>query len=218
MTKVRYPLAILAVLWLASAAVGYPITPYAVDNGHQDHPIVLCPHEHEVGDQPPFPNDEWVRSLEQVETLFRPCLEAEDNPLIPNIKVKIQNMTGGDIDVLFYVADTGTSLTNDDGLIGNAGLGDAQLAFRIDSVGKNIPLVFESMLADNIFQAGEIWCFVIQDFAGQGGRNATPFDSLGIASQSPSGLSTGSLITPEPATMSLLAVGGLVLFRRRRSK
>jgi len=206
----------LAVLWVTSAALGSPITPYYVDTSHQD-PILLCVVEDELGDNLPFPADEWVKSLGEVETLYAPCAP-NDNPLIHNIEVTIQNMTTKSFPYIYYVADEGTSLTNDDGLIGNFGLGDAQLAFEIDSVGLNTPLVYESIAADNIFQPNEIWKFVIQDFIGQGGRNAIPFDTLGIASLSPGGLSTGSLITPEPATMALVALGGVMALVQRKRK
>ncbi len=119
----------------------------------------------------------------------------------------------------------GTSFQNYDlKCIGNAGLDDAQLAFRIDAVGLNTPLVYESLSNDGVFENHETWTFVIQDFVGANGRPATPFRSLGIASLSTGGFdgSTGSIIAvPEPGTLALLVVGVinvLVYAWRRRTK
>ncbi len=69
-----------------------------------------------------------------------------------------------------------------------------------------------------IFEPGETWEFIIQDFANPLAPPA-PFGSLGIASVSfLTTNSSGSIIAvPEPVTLSLLALSGLaVLIRRRR--
>ena len=145
------------------------------------------------------------------------CWDGSDDPGWLNVMVEITNIDVPGDPYLWYVADPETLITNFDGWIGNAGLGDAEEAFKIDSVGINRPLVSESMIADDRFQLGETWEFIIQDFMGLG--PPVPFDSLGIASMSACWPpSTGSIITPEPATIALLGFGAVGLLARRRRK
>ena len=109
---------------------------------------------------------------------------------------------------VWYVSDPETSLSNFDGLI------QGEEAFRIDFVGVNTPLVFESMTPDGIFEAGETWDFIIDDYFNSLGLAADDFFSPGaVGIFSPGGPSSGSIIAtavPEPGTLSLLvlAVGG----------
>ena len=92
---------------------------------------------------------------------------------------------------------------------------------RIDWVGVNTPLVYESMVVDNVFQAGETWEFIIQDYTNQLGGPPTPFDSVGIAGLSGGWPpSTGSIIgspVPVPAAFWLLGSGiiGIAGIRRK---
>jgi hypothetical protein len=134
-------------------------------------------------------------------------------------QVRITNLTLVNWDQVYYVADPETTFNNWDEMVGQVGNSTLGLAFRIDNLGENTPLVYESILVDNIFQAGEVWEFVIQEYVNSAGGPASALDSLGIAGVS-SGWppSTGSIIVvPEPAVLGLLALGGLVLLWRRRS-
>ena len=86
----------------------------------------------------------------------------------------------------------------------------------------NKPLVFESMNVDEVFEAGETWDFIIQDFVNDLGGPPAPFDSIGIASLS-TGFppSTGSIIAvPEPSSLALCTllggIGAFGVWRRRR--
>jgi hypothetical protein len=163
----------------------------------------------EVGWNPPFPTGEWITSS-YVTTEYRPCYQNPDNPTIPNMEVTITNMTDWCLGDVFYVADPETGLANNDGLI------NGQLAFKIDSVGLNMPLIFESAAQDNHFAAGETWKFVIQDYTNAFGLAPHLFASVGVGNLSGGDtFSSGSIITPEPAALSvlLLAVG---TFLRRR--
>ena len=110
-----------------------------------------------------------------------------------------------------------TNLTNWDEYVGEVGA-VAWKAFKIDAVGENTPLIGESKIADGIWQPGETWYFVIQEYTNSLGLAPNLFGSLGIASKSTGDLaSSGSIIVPEPMSLSLLALGGLALVRRRRS-
>lgn len=51
-----------------------------------------------------------------------------------------------------------------DELIGQAATAPPWLAFKTDSIGANQPLISESLIADNIWQAGEVWEFVLQAY------------------------------------------------------
>ena len=110
-----------------------------------------------------------------------------------------------------YVADPVTTLQNYDGRV------NGELAFWIDNIGINVPLTYESLNQNLIFEPGETWTFVIQDYMNALGGPASAFDSLGVPSAGwpPS---TGSIVAlvPEPETMLLLALGSLTLYRRKR--
>ena len=150
----------------------------------------------------------------EITTEYTPCSEPGnfDDPAIPNFEVRMTNMTTMDFRDVWYVADLETSITNFDGWVNDG------RAFKIDSIGFNKPLVFESNpFLNDIFEAGESWSFVIQDYTS--GGPASFFYSIGVGFMSPAGPpSTGSIIAiPEPATMTLVALGGIgVLLRRRR--
>lgn len=203
----RLLLTSLCLLFAASAVQAVP-TDVWYEDGRQD-PLWVPPLVHELGNQPPFPDREWIRSSD-IETTYTPCpLNWEDgNPPRPNIEVTITNMTGRNWSDLWYVADPETALTNDDGWI------NGELAFKIDNIGLNKPLVYEDNW-NGIFEAGETWRFVIQNYANALGLAASDFRSIGVPSASPP--SSGSIIAiPEPATIGLLGLGALSLLRRKR--
>jgi hypothetical protein len=201
------------VMFVTAPVMAVPVEVYSVDT--KQDPLFVEGLVHELGDF--FPPEEEIVSMEVPWGGHIPC--PADYTGGPCVQVEMTNLTNTDWTEVYYVADMFTSLTNDDGLIGNMVMSDATLAFKIDWIGVNTPLVFESMAPDNIFQAGETWEFVIQEYANAFGGPPAPFDSIGISSVSvlfpPS---TGSIIAiPEPATMSLLILGGIgVLLRRRR--
>lgn len=212
---------VIGMLMLAGPATADEVNLYAVE-GPQD-PIGVNifndPRyiEHEIGDN--FVPNQLISSyIVDGRSELTACFDGSDNPQILNVVVGITNLTNKTVPV-WYVTDPQTTITNFDGYIGNAVATDAQEAFRIDSVGINQPLIFESLGANNLFEPGETWHFIIQDFVALPGfvGPAAPFDSFGVASHStPFPPSTASLVTPEPATMGLLALGGLAVLRRRK--
>lgn len=169
----------------------------------------------ELGNPPIFPLNELISSTSG-QTSFSAC-PPSDSPSIPNRLVRIQNLSGIAWQELYYVADPaaggvpGTTISNEDGIV-NGGQ-----AFRIDRLGMNMPLVSENMLADGIFQPGEVWRFVIDDYVSGAGLLAHSFTSIGVGNLSPGGPSSGSIIAviPEPAAIALLAPGLFLLTRRR---
>ena len=89
------------------------------------------------------------------------------------------------------------------------------LTFRIDTLGVNTPLVSESFTANGIWEAGEIWEFVIQDY-GHPVLPPSAIDSIGLGSLDPP--SSGSIIAvPEPSPLLLGFAGllSLAVLRRR---
>jgi len=206
-------------LWTMSAMAS-PGNVYNQPGGNQDL-ILPSGWVAEIGEQNVFPVGEQLSSSVSGTTTYSPCSSNYDNPDIPNVVVTITNLTGRDWANVWYVADQGTTLTNYDGYVGNVALNDAQQAFKIDAIGTNMPLIFESLISDGIWENNETWTFVIEDFVGANGGPAAPFDDIGIASLS-SGWpkATGSILVPEPSTLALLLTAGFGLlayaWRKRR--
>jgi hypothetical protein len=180
-------------------------------------PLFLPLVVHELGNAPLFPPVELISSASTFTDLTA-CV-GTDNPNMPNALVVITNLTTTFWRDVHYVGDAGpsgpeTSLTNFDGLVTGG------LAFRIDTVGVNTPLVFESIAADGIFAPGETWHFIIQDYANVLGLPAFAMGTIGVGfGSSGDPLSSGSIIAlevPGPGSIALLAIGGLFVRPRRR--
>ena len=103
-----------------------------------------------------------------------------DSPNLPNALIRMTNLNPFSFTDVHYVADpaalgaAGTTISNFDGLV-NAGQ-----AFRIDTIGVNRPLVNESMISNGVFQPGETWTFVIQDYQNGLGIGPAQFVSIGV--------------------------------------
>ena len=222
-------IASICVLFAGTAAWAYPTQVSYID-GPQD-PLVIPPEVHELGTAPafsPFPDELIEADAGQIDLVV--CLDptTPDDPLLINAVVRMTNLTGIDWAEVWYVADFDeTTHSNYDGwVVGAAGTPTAT-AFRIDRkandpLGIHHPLIGESMTPDGIFEAGELWQFVIQDYINALGKPASALGSIGVPSVpfvTPPDPSSGSIIAvpvPEPVTMILLGLGASALIRKRR--
>ncbi|KAA0214300.1 MAG: hypothetical protein DYG94_07725 [Leptolyngbya sp. PLA3] len=166
-----------------------------------------------------FPLNELI-DASSTPTNISACV-AHDNPNMLNYRVRMTNLTGQSWTDLFYVADLGTSISNEDGMAwSTAAPGAVGQAFRIDAAGVNHNLISESINANGVFEVGEVWEFIIQDFVSAWGGPAHAFDSLDFAGGSsmvPG--STGSIVqmlVPSPGVLAMMGLGGAISVRRRR--
>jgi hypothetical protein len=203
-----------ALLSLATGALAVPQFVQSQDTPHCDvlMPLTLVD---ELGRPNVFPFGERIDSVFGQTTLS--ACPSHDDPTIPNVTVAITNLNPFTFFDLHYVADPtnaaglpGTSIGNEDGLV-NAGQ-----AFRIDNVGINKPLLSESINPNLLFEPGEVWRFIIDDYVNTAGLGADAFFSIGVGAASPGGPSSGSIIAliPEPASIGLAALAVPVLARR----
>jgi len=179
---------------------------------------------HELGDAAVFPIDEAleISAFPIVQPNHFECVPDDG---VPNEWViRVINISPFDYSNLFFVGDQGVTVGNYDGLIEDAVFPGPELAFKIDGTvtpGLNNPLISESGAVDEILSSGEIWQFTITNFSLFGA--APVFGSPGgfAASSafefSDSNASILATLVPEPASLSLLALGALPLIRRRSS-
>jgi hypothetical protein len=216
MSKVTRGLSVMTFVSLigftVQSAVALPTTVEAENLVNCD-PLNVPEKVHELGNAASgtalFPIEEQI-TTDQALTEEIAC-EDSDDPTVSNTLLFINNETGLVWDELWYVADPETDVSNYDGFVNNS------LAFRIDTEGINQPLIYESMNADGVFEPGEQWQFVADDWFNINGP-AWHMDSVGVGGQSlgwpPS---TGSIIAvPEPTSIGLLVVGALGLLIRRK--
>ncbi len=207
--------------WMEALALalllGAPANAIPVSVTHTDlptcDPLIVPPGVDELGDTPVFMGaDEGITAVD-LPAVGVACPSA-DSPA-PNTLVSMTNMTSRDFVEVWYVADPETSIGNADGLV------EDEEAFRIDTMGINTPLVSESLTPDGIFESGETWDFVIDDYFNALGLGADDFFSPGaVGGMSPGGPSSGSIIAivPEPSTPLLMAAGLAGLGARRRKQ
>lgn len=199
---------ILASTLLATTGLASPVSTVFADLAHCD-PLSGPAQTDELGLTPPFPAACSIFA-DSLPTSLSAC-PASDVPGVANAIVRMTNLSGRSFYDVWYVGEFGTGFTNFDGTV------NAMEAFKIDAVGGNRPLVSESITANGIFEPGESWAFIIDDYTNTGGMPPEAFVSLGV----PSGgaISSGSIVAnavPGAGTLWLLGVCGTVGLRRRR--
>lgn len=215
---------------IASASVSAYPTQVFYQDGPQD-PLFVPQNVHELGTSPgfdPYPNELiWATDTLTNETVcFDPL--TPDDPTIINVEVEMRNTTGIAWEQVWYVADWDETLhSNYDGWVWDTpGSVFQGTAFKIDDKLNNpldihTPLVFESLNPDGIFEVGETWRFVIQDYFNGLGKPASALGGIGVPSTNfTPDFSSGSIIAtpvPEPATMAVLSLGALLLRRKRKA-
>jgi len=186
----------------------------------------------EIGDPGAgFPVDE-ILSHEDLGITAPVCLPS-DLPAIPDALVSITNLSGRDFDEVWYVADRDTTITNYDGFANDFAFPGGQEAFRIDRLASDLlglhhPLIAEDATPDGIWEAGETWEFVLQDYGNLAGLPPDAITSIGVGDASVDVLgfvaSSGSIIAipsivPEPGSLVLVLLGmsslGLITRRQR---
>ncbi len=168
--------------------------------------IPSAPWADELGFAYAFPPGEQI-SFSSVDTTFSAC-SSTDNLTMINKLVSITNLTSYALPDVFFVASAGSTpgtFTNYDGYVNGA------QAMKIDRLGLNTSLYAENMTVDGIFEPGETWQFIVQDYT-----SPTPVDAFYSPSLVGGADTLPSIIVPEPTTIGLGLLGGLLLLRRRR--
>lgn len=198
-------------LVLGGAANAAPLTVSYGDLPNCDPMIFGPPVLDELGTSAIFPAGCLIFA-DSLPTTDSAC-PTSDDPTIANANVRMINLSGRSFSDLWYVAENGSGHSNFDGIINGAE------AFKIDAIGGNRPLIGESITANGIFEPGEAWTFIIDDFTNFFGFLPEDFVSIGVPSGAPGSGSSGSIVAlevPTPGAVGLAALGGLAALRRRR--
>jgi len=197
---VLFSILVIGGFGITQQAFALPTSIFFDDDPNCD-PLFVDPDVDELGIG--FPSDELISVFDIGTSPIPACLSAGPGP---HSLVEMTNLTPDFWIDVWYVADGETFLSNFDGFV------NGHSAFRIDSenstfgCGVNCPLIFESFEPGNgVFEPGETWIFIIDDYFNIVGLPPGAIDSPGLPSPSPP--SSGSII----AFHDFGAVGGTAL-------
>lgn len=205
---------------LTSIASAVPVTGvYQDDPAHCDNfgPLTLT---HELGEQTVFPANESIvtSAAPSIDPRLFAC--EPDDGIANDWNVILTNTSGQAWQDVFFVVDGGVTVGNYDGAVSDVAMPGFNHAFRIDNVGSNIPLIFESVAANNILDVGETWEFLVTNYSVAAGplfESAGKFSESSHLSFDP--FSNASILAnpvPEPSSVAFLGLGATALFARRR--
>ena len=216
-------------LTLATTCPLYALPTQVVhQNTAQCDPLSIPTLVDEIGDAANFPADEALSHIDL--GTANPVCSGTDLPAVLDALVSITNLTNRDFAQVWYVADHNTSITNFDGEANDIAFSPLQEAFRIDNnisdpFGIHHPLLSEDATQDGIWEAGETWAFVLQDYMNLNGLPPDAITSRGVGDASTDVVgfvaSSGSIIAieiPEPgsALLALFGCVGMTFLSRRR--
>jgi len=150
----------------------------------------------------PFPPIEELTSGIVVPDGPTSCLSGNLDTGILNPVVSIKNdvFPPEAFEEVWYIADVDTTIENLDGFDGGINrmfFIDSPASFGGFGCGLNCPLIFESMTIDGIWEPGETWHIILQDFVNSGGASPGNFNSIGVgfaSTGSTPGMSSGSIV------------------------
>ncbi len=213
-------IAAAALLVWSQTASAYPVQAQFTGDPAGCDLVPTTPLTHELGEAAAgFPiNEQIVASALPTNTTV-----CGDDGIANDWEVRMVNLSGVSYKDVFFVVDDPYGVGNWDGYVTDLTSGAATRSLRIDGTltitGSNDNLQAESGLADEIFDPGEQWSFLVTNFMAPG---APRFDSIGFGAGSAGGpFSTASIlanIVPEPTALALLALGGVAMLRRTRAR
>jgi len=201
---------VAATALLAGIAQAVPTSVTFFDTAKCDV-LSVPPQVDELGTQG-FPLNELISSKFLGTTAQTACLM--NAGLYQGFGVEITNLSGINWQQLWYCGNTETAIVNDDGLI------NGEEGFLINNApgDLNNPLLFESIAADNVFQAGETWRFLIDGYGNTSGLLPSALGNIGVPDPLGS-VASGNIIAfavPEPSMPTILISSACVLILRRR--
>ena len=199
---------VFTALAVAVAPVGATVVSIAVSGPQGCDPLLIpsAPLADQLGFAFAFPAGERI-SFSSITTDLSACVQSDDKS-IRNKLVSVTNLETFAFAELYYVAHGGPTpgtFSNFDGYVNGV------MAMKIDKAGNNFSLWSESMTPDGIFEPGETWEFIVQDYV-----SSVPVDAFYNPGFVGSASGVPSIIVPEPTGAALSLLSGLLLLRRKR--
>jgi len=158
---------------ITQQAFAFPVSVTSSDDPNCDPLSAVPPDVDELG-KLVFAPDELITVFDLGPAIFHACPAGVGLSILMEITNTVSPPRA--FTDVWYVANAGTTIANFDGFV-DGGSGPLP-AFRIDSTGINLSLISESATFDGIFEPGETWNFVIDDYAAA--LSPSSIGSLGV--------------------------------------